>query len=333
MADVHKQLTEFHDKIKLSDENEILREKRDKLKENLEEKISDDAPAIDRYLLQGSYAIYTGINPPNHDYDIDVGVVFNCTRDDYKPLKLKEMVRDALDHSSRDPVIKNPCVTVHYRKNGDDAYHVDMPVYVKRTDGIGYDLAWGKSASTECWKHSDPDGLIEHINDVSTDAAVRAQYRRIVKYLKFWKSKKFTSFNVPSIGLTLGVRNDFVPSLGIYDDKPNDLVALRHTLTKMINRFSWVGLDENNNHLYRWKVGLPVVPYGDVFEKMTDNQMTQLKTKFESLQNELDKAIAEERCEKACEILSRQFDGFPIPPVQQTARATVRSMNNTGSSS
>ena len=144
MTDVHKQFTEFHDKIKLSDENEILRGEREELKENLEEKISDDAPAIDRYLLQGSYAIYTGINPPNHDYDIDVGVVFNCTRDDYKPLKLKEMVLDALDHSSRDPVIKNPCVTVHYRKNGDDAYHVDMPVYVKRTDGIGYDLAWGQ---------------------------------------------------------------------------------------------------------------------------------------------------------------------------------------------
>ena len=209
MADIQKQFNEFHDFIRLSDEHDILRDKRDKLKKNLEERISGDAPPIEKYILQGSYAIYTGINPPNHDYDIDVGVVFNCTSDDYKPMKLKEMVRDALDHSSREPLIKNPCITVHYKKNGEDAYHVDMPVYVKRNDGIGYDLAWGKSNATECWQHSDPDGLIRHINNVSTDEVVRAQYRRIVKYLKSWKSKKFTNYNVPSIGITLGVKNNF----------------------------------------------------------------------------------------------------------------------------
>lgn len=333
MADIQKQFNEFHDFIRLSDEHDLLRDKRDKLKDNLEARISDNAPPIEKYILQGSYAIYTGINPPNHDYDIDVGVVFNCTSEDCQPMKLKEMVRDALNHSSRDPVIKNPCITVHYKKNGEDAYHVDMPVYVNRKDGVGYDLAWGKSEATECWKHSDPDGLIKHINNVSTDEVVRAQYRRVVKYLKSWKSKKFTNYNVPSIGITLGVKNNFVPNIGHYDNKPNDLKALRDTVSQMINCFSITSFVDSGNHLYQWNVALPVIPYGDAFENMPSNQMTELKSKLESLKYALDNALDEERSDKTCEILSRHFDNFPIPPAQQTARATVKPMNNTGSSS
>lgn len=333
MANTQKQFDEYHDSIKLSDENDILREKRDKLKENLEDNLPEDAPEIDKYLLQGSYAIYTGINPPNHDYDIDVGIVFDCTSADYKPMKLKEMVRDALNHPSRDPVIKNPCITVQYKKNGGNDYHVDMPVYVKRADDVGYDLAWGKSSSSETWKHSDPEGLVQKINAVSDDEKERAQFRRIVKYLKAWKSKKFTSFNVPSIGITLGVLKEMVFNIGYYDNKPNDLLAMRDTIQKMLSQFSFVKLDENNALLYRYKVLLPVTPENDVFEKLTDKQMTELKTKLETLKDDLTKANDEERCDKACEILAKHFDGFPIPSTEETAKASVRSMNNTGSSS
>ncbi len=332
MAAVQNEFDKYHDDIKLSDENKILREKRDKLKENLESNLPEDAPSIEKYLLQGSYAIYTGINPPNHDYDIDVGVVFDCTRDDYNPMKLKKMVQDALYHSSRDPVIKNPCVTVHYKKNGEDEYHVDMPVYVKRTNGDGYDLAWGKSDSSEEWKHSDPEGLVEKINSIS-DENERAQFRRIIKYLKAWKSKKFTNFGVPSIGITLSVLNEFVPDIDYYSDKPNDLVALRNTVKNMISSFVFSGIDDKCNHLYRYKVFLPVTPYKDVFENLLDKQMTELKSKLEILKDDLDKAHDEERCDKACEILLKHFEGFPVPTVQETARAAVRSMNNTGSSS
>jgi hypothetical protein len=61
--------------------------------------------------------------------------------------------------------------------------------------------------------------------------------------------------------------------------------------------------------------------------------MTELKTKLEALKKDLDKANDEERVEKACEILAKHFDGFPIPPKEETAKASTRSMNNTGSSS
>jgi hypothetical protein len=341
MANVQKQFNQYHDSIKLSDEKEILKEKRDKLKENLESNLSknEDAPKIDKYLLQGSYAIHTGINPPhyfenpNHDYDIDVGVVFDCTCDDYQPMELKEMVRDALNHPSRDLVIKTPCITVQYIKNGKKDYHVDMPVYVKRTDGNGYDLASGKNSSSDDWKHSDPEGLVKKINTISDDENERAQFRRIVKYLKCWKSKKFTFFNIPSIGITLGVWKEMAFSIDYYDNKPNDLIAMRDTIQRMLNQFYSVDIDENNELLYRYEVLLPVIPENDVFEKLTPKQMTELKTKLEVLKNDLDSAINEERVEKACEILTKQFDGFPIPTKEETARTSVRSINNTGSSS
>lgn len=335
MADVQNEFNKYHDNIKLSDENKILIEKRDKLKANLEDNLPENAPSIEKYLSQGSYAIYTGINPPNHDYDIDVGVVFNCTSDDYTPMKLKNMVRDALEHKpSRIPDIKNPCITVQYTKNGENDYHVDLPVYVKRTDGNGFDLAWGKSSSSEEWKHSDPEGLVRKINDISDDKNEREQFRRIVKYLKSWKSKKFIAFNVPSIGITLGVLKEIVFNIGYYDEKPNDLLAMRDTVEKMISRFSLVDTDDNGNNLYRYKVLLTVTPNNDdVFEKLSDKQMTELKTKLESLKDDLNKAHKEERCDKACEILLKHFEGFPIPPTQETAKYAVRSMNNTGSSS
>jgi len=333
MADIQEQFNQYHDDIKLSKENEVLREKRDILKKNLEDNLPEDAPKIEKYLLQGSYAIYTGINPPNDDYDIDVGVVFDCTSDDYKPMELKDMVKDALDHTSRDPIIKNPCITVQYTKDGKNDYHVDLPVYVKRADDDGYDLAWGKSSSSEEWKHSDPKGLKEDINDISDDDIKLAQFRRIVKYLKAWKSKKFTSFNIPSIGITLGVRKEMVYNIGFYDDKPNDLLAMRDTIEKMLSRFSWAGIDDNGDNLYRYEVLLPVTPNNDVFDKLSDKQLTQLKTKLETLKDDLTKAHEEERCEKACEILTKHFDGFPVPKAKESARATLRSMNNTGSSS
>jgi len=332
MADIQEQFNQYHDDIKLSKENEVLREKRDILKKNLEDNLPEDAPKIEKYLLQGSYAIYTGINPPNDYYDIDVGVVFDCTSGDYKPMELKNMVRDALDHTSRDPIIKNPCITVQYKKDGKNDYHVDLPVYVKRADD-GYDLAWGKSSSSEEWKYSDPEGLVDNINDISSDNDERSQFRRIVKYLKAWKSKKFTSFNIPSIGITLAVRKEAVFNIGLYDDKPNDLLAMRDTIEKMLNRFYCAGIDDNGDNLYRYEVLLPVTPKNDVFEKLSDKQLTQLKTNLETLKDDLTKADEEERCEKACEVMKKHFNGFPVPEAKASARATVRSMNNTGSSS
>lgn len=335
MADLQKQFNQFHDDIKLSAENTMLIEKRDILKQNLESALKDNdkAPKIDKFLLQGSYATYTGINPVNGDYDIDVGVLFDCTKDDIGIMKLKDMVFDALSHPSRKPTIKNPCITTQYIKNGDPDYHVDMPIYVKRADGDAYDLAWGKSSSSAEWIHSAPKDLVDEINNRYKDEGVRAQYRRIVKYLKSWKSNKFTGFTVPSIGLCLSALKHFSYEIDFHEDTPNDLIALRRTLSIIINDFSYAGTDDNDDELYRLKTPLPVIPYNDVFEKLTDVQMTNLKGKMEKFHDDLVEAEKEERLEEACKLINKHLPDFPLPDKAEAAKVVKKSMNNTGSSS
>ncbi|MDD3816186.1 MAG: nucleotidyltransferase [Desulfocapsaceae bacterium] len=334
MADIQKQFEKFHDNIRLANENRILKEKRDVLKNNLGDalKKNDDAPTVDKYLLQGSYAIHTGINPPNSDYDIDIGVVFDCTKEAFGALKLKNIVKEALDHSSRDPKLKNPCITIQYTKDGEDEYHVDMPVYVKRDDGKGYDLAWGKNSSSEDWLHSDPEGLVDEINGKYSDEDERAQFRRVVKYLKAWKGMKFTAFTIPSIGLTLSTWEMFAPDIDFYDNSKNDLAALKKTVARILSAFRWVAGVEGKS-LYRLQICLPVSPRNDVFEKLTDQQMTELKDKMESLLDTLKYAENEERSEKACKELKKHLPDFPVPSTLETAKASVLSLNNTGSSS
>lgn len=334
MADIQKQFEEFHDNIKLTNEKKILQEKRDILKKNLEDALKkvENVPTVSKYLLQGSYAIHTGINPPKSDYDIDVGVVFDCTKDDFGALKLKNLVKDAIDHSSRDPKLKNPCITIQYIKEGENQYHVDMPIYVKRNDGEGYDLAWGKSSSSENWLHSDPEGLVSKINGKFDDEDERAQFRRVVKYLKAWKGMKFTADTVPSIGLTLAAWDMFHPDIDYFDQSSNDLAAFKNTVSQILSSFVWVEND-NGNDLYRLRIFLPVSPNNDVFEKLTNKQMTEFKDKMESLLDALNYAVNEERNEKACKELKKHLPDFPVPSAEEVAKATVLSLNNTGSSS
>ncbi|MCI5221540.1 MAG: nucleotidyltransferase [Candidatus Electrothrix sp. AR4] len=334
MADLQRQFEKFHDQIKLTDEKKLLREKRDILKNNLEEgfKKIDEAPKIDTYLLQGSYAIHTGIKPANDDYDIDVGVVFDCSREDIGALKLKNMVKNALDHPSRDPKLKNPCITIQYSQNGENTYHVDMPVYIKRDDEEGYDLAWGKSSSSEDWVQSDPKGLVDAINEKYPDDEERYQFRRVVKYLKAWKGNKF-SFNVPSIGLTLAVWDMFSSNIDPFDNSRNDLSALRKTISKIHSSFQGVNIDENGANLYRLETRLSVVPKNDVFEKLTDKKMTELWTKMGYLLNALSDAEREERIDSASKELGKYFPDFPVPTSQETAKAAIFSLNNSGASS
>ena len=62
MVNLQKEFIDFHNEIKLDDENQILRDKRDILLKKLKENISDDAETYTTF-NQGSYAIGTGVKP------------------------------------------------------------------------------------------------------------------------------------------------------------------------------------------------------------------------------------------------------------------------------
>ena len=104
MPTLQDEFIAFHNEIKLGtyEENQTLREKRDLLIDDLakglkDEKVPDTGKALTFSKFdQGSYAMYTGIIPPDNDYDIDVGVIFDIKNNEYDPVKLKKLIRGSL---------------------------------------------------------------------------------------------------------------------------------------------------------------------------------------------------------------------------------------------
>lgn len=336
MPAVQKQFEDFHSAIKLDEDNEkaTLREKREILIKALKEKLPGDVPAFENF-NQGSYSMHTGVVPIDGNFDIDVGLIFDCKKDKYPdPVVLKKKVRDALDSNFRTVVIRRPCVTVNYQVDGEPEYHVDLVIYAKREDGL-LDLAKGKENSASeyrIWEDSDPKKLTELIRTRFNDAEELAQYRRCIRYMKRWRHVQFRNGGAPlSIALTCAARDWFSPSFSTAG-KPLDLQAMLAWVKEMLARWEAVYTSEDGLY-YRLKVHLPVVPYGDLMEGMTKGQMDTFKQRLEGLRDALQSAYDEELPEDACKTLSKQFgDDFKVPDKQATAKAVTAPVISTGSS-
>lgn len=330
---LQKQFEGFNKNIKMDyDENSELASKRDILVKKL--RADNDLPSF-TVINQGSYAMYTGVKPlDNKDYDIDVGLRFNVNKDDYKPLELKEKVYEILkDHTDYGAEIRQPCITVTYKKNGNIGYHVDLVVYSYEdkddTNSQMY-LARGKKYSKEenkKWEEADPMGLKNEIMDKFEDEGERAQYRRIIRYLKRWKNIKFSSdgnSEPPGIGITLLAYEKFKPKYETdnvtLSRTYNDLEALIYLVQQIKAMFSYHAY-ENGKLLYRIELNLPVTPETDVFFKMTDIQMTDFKDKIEELLNDLEEVKDEAEIVEQCEKLKNIFgDDFEVPEKNDTAK-------------
>jgi len=317
MADVQVQFEEFHSNIRLSnkDEKAKLQEKRNILIKDLKDGLKRQAEKNDEDTLkfehfnQGSYAMHTGTKPYDNDYDIDVGLIFDNTQDDFdNPVQLKKNVKDALNSTFRTVNIRRPCVTVTYMKDSKPDYHVDLAVYVKIDDEEYFEIAMGKEHSEEEnqeWQESDPKGLISKINGQFTNDNDRMQFKRSIRYMKRWRDKQFKNGGAPiSIALTCAAYHWFEPvkHAGAY----NDLRALKDFVNEILSNF---GLFSG-----RLEVELPVVPNSDLLKRMTDNQMDAFKEKLETLRGALDEARNDSSQVNACKILRKQFGNeFPIP--------------------
>ncbi|MBL0492947.1 cyclic GMP-AMP synthase DncV-like nucleotidyltransferase [Aeromonas veronii] len=335
MPAVQKQFEDFHTAIKLDDDDEKakLRDKRKVLIDALRAKLDDDVPSFEAF-NQGSYAMHTGVVPLDGNYDIDVGVIFDCNQGKYPdPVVLKKKVHDALDSHGRTVLIRRPCVTVNYMRDNLPEYHVDLVIYTKNDDGL---LAIGKgkehSAPDLCfWEPADPKKLTELICDAFTGQKEREQYRRCIRYLKRWRDVQFRNGGAPlSIALTVAAKQWFKPTLEA-SGKPTDLLALFAWVTSILNQFQTVATDEG--HYERLKVNLPVTPGGDLMERMSKLQMETFKAKLKALKDALDEAYSEDLPEDACKILKKQFgDDFKVPEKAETAKATVAPVISTGNS-
>lgn len=334
MPAVQKNFEDFHSKIKLDEDDEkaTLREKRDTLLDALEKNLADDVPEFESF-HQGSYSMHTGVVPLDGNFDIDVGLIFDCKKDKYPdPVALKKKIRDALDTHGRSVNIRRPCVTVNYMRGDEIAYHVDLAVYTKRDDGF-LDIAKGKEnskADKRVWEQSDPKKLTELICTAFTDKYDLAQYRRCIRYLKRWRQVQFSSGAPLSIALTVAAQQWFKPYFEM-SDKAGDLQAMLNWVNAILAQFQWASVDGSTYQ--RLAVTLPVAPYSDLMGWMSEGQMSTVKAKFEVLRDALEEALNEDLPEDACKVLNKQFgDDFVVPEKAATARAVASPVISTGNS-
>lgn len=334
MVNLQSYFNSFHEAIKLDyDDNKGLREKRDELLKILEEKMPSDAGAF-KVFHQGSYAMNTGIKSlDGGDYDIDVGLLFNISKDDYtNPITVKKWVYDALKKEYKEVEMKKPCVTVKFESDEEDErnYHVDFAVYADddENDNETY-LAKGKlysDSDNRSWEESDPKTLVNDIKNHLLDSEERKQFRRTIRYLKRWKDIKFKGqVNRPSgIGLTVAALTHFQARY-TYDGFTNnknfkDIEALETFVQNMINAFISV-MNKDGVWEQRLRVNLPTQPFNDIYEKMTGIQMSDFKAKLECLLSKLQEAKNETDPVEACKLLKEEFgDDFPVPPEPTTAQ-------------
>lgn len=333
MPSVQSQFEDFHSAIKLDsdDEKATLRTKRQILIDALYARLGDDVPKFETF-NQGSYAMHTGVVPLDGNYDIDVGVIFDCDENKYPdPVELKKKVRDALSTNNRNVLIRRPCVTVNYIRGEITDYHVDLVLYCARPDGK---LAIGKGRENSepefrFWEIADPKELTKLICEAFVDSADLAQYRRCVRYLKRWRDVQFSNGGAPlSIALTVAAMKWFQPNFE--GGKAQDLLALLDWVNVMLENFAEVYDDGRYDRL---SVYLPVEPGGDLMERLSKNQMENFHLKLQKLRDVLKEAYYEDLPEDACKLLTKQFgDDFKIPEKTATAKQTVSPVISTGSS-
>jgi len=293
----------FHNSIKL-EENDgrlKLRTKRGILLETLKKKMAPHSLTFESF-DQGSYALRTGVVPTNGNYDIDVGLIFDCSPERFpNPVHLKSLVYDALAEKNRTVSIRNACVTVTYVRNKRPEYHVDLALYVRAPNGS---LLLGKgrkySDAVKCeWVPSAPHELTQFVLSKFSDEE-QAQFRRCIRYLKRWRDEKFTSGAPVSIALTVAAAMWFEPKVA-EDGSSFDLAALYALVKKMRGSFG------NNLHLARLAVPLPGVPNIDLMSKLTPAQMSVFKQRLGSLEDTLSMCFGDISVATAAKALSSQF--------------------------
>jgi hypothetical protein len=356
VANIQDQIIQYDDAIRLTryDENAKLREKRDRVLDKLRARFTDmrkegrEVPYF-RTFNQGSYKMGTGIAPENGDYDIDVGLDFNVEKTKYEnPVDLKALVHEALDgHTQLGTVVRRSCVTVKYKVDGEQAYHVDLAVYAcddPEAESRTLYLARGKLNSRpehRSWDLSDPKGLTKWVADCFKDAEGE-QFLRMIRVLKGWKSCQFDhngNGSPPGIGLTIAAGRLFRPEVAIDAVSMNptfdDRKALRTLVDSMIRNFSMtLSVDKSGTLAERLVARLPVTPYEDVFTKMTDGQMATFKQRLTKLRDVLDEVEREEDPVEACKTMQKLFgDRFPVPAKEDTAQTRGPAISSAGVSS
>lgn len=322
---LQKEFVDFHKKIKQDDYGD-LRDKREMLIQELRDWLQqNEKPSFDEF-NQGSYAMKTTIEPlDGEDYDIDVGLEFKLSIDDYEPTEVKQWVIDAFSSKpNRNVESKTPCVRVQYIKNGEPRFHLDFASYGRKDASVKKEnlhLAVGKpnaKKENKKWDPAEPFELKEKVNSAFDDPDEQMQMRRCIRALKRWKDFKFSCGDgrPTGIAITAMALKWFEPC--VYDpisqeEKVSDLTSLNKLVSKIIS----------NNH--GLDVRLPVKPENDLFSKLKTSitNVETYKKRLEELRHALKEASEKEDEHDAAGILQKHFgEDFPQPPKKEKPRIT-----------
>ncbi len=316
MANVQKYFEQFHGTIRIDYEaSQPLRDKREILERRITEWLKQNGKPGLSSLLQGSYAMKTGVIPIGSlEYDIDIGLRLDLRAEDYPASEVRGWVLAALEGHTDRVEEKGPCIRVGYAVG----FHVDVVCYAYWLEGAGerFNLAHRDSG----WRPTDPPALLEAIKkarepyDGTEDARTKTdQFRRAVRYLRRWDDvaiPKESTAKPSGLAFVLLCSDRLVRKEAVSGD-PDDRAAL-----EVLARSAASTPD-------RLVAKKPTPEYEDMFGRLTDTEMVDLKSRCSSLAKALADADAEPDPVEACRILRGVFgEDFPVPPPEDTGRRT-----------
>ncbi|WP_437762044.1 cyclic GMP-AMP synthase DncV-like nucleotidyltransferase [Sorangium sp. So ce281] len=334
MADVQKYFVQFDEAIRFDRDHEkqILAEKRERILRRLSEGIKRqrvEGVKIPSYepFNQGSYAMNIGVKPVDGDFDLDVGLRFDLSKDEYPdPVVVKTWVHDAVKSHTNKVEVRRTCVTVFYQEGGEDVYHVDLAIYSsgkRNSDGKDY-IAKGKPGSRReerFWEPSDPQEL-QRLLTAAHSGEDAQQFRRVIRALKRWKdlrlSRSHGRKSTKGIALTVAALHWFRPckrqAASASDTKYDDLGALSNLVSTMLSRFMPVWSAEELRSVSRLRIENPVARNYDLCSNMSTASMLGFKETLEKLDAALKRAQNAVELRAACKELGEQLgDDFPLP--------------------
>jgi len=315
MAEIQKYFEQFHEKIRIDFEmSDVLREKRDIILDKIRSYLREsDLPSF-KELHQGSYAMKTGVKPlDGEEYDIDVGLRFSMSEDDYLAGDVRQWVLDAVEGHTHKVDNMPSCVRVAYAED----YHVDLVCYAVWEDDAG-NTEFRLAHRDKGWRPAEPTRLLDLVKEamqpfeeIEDSATATNQFRRVVRYIRRWIDENFEPSARPAgIGIVV-LASDHLEPTTKWDGTADDATALRSFANEL------------GTHPGRLVAQKPTPEYEDLLAAFSDSEMEGFK---EGLR-ELSKVIASAQNEidpvDACKALARILGSdFPVPKAEDTAKKT-----------
>lgn len=286
MANCHDLFQDFYGKIELaSSKKEYLKKTRDAIRDKIIKYFKDTLKAnVPKFLIQGSYAMATIVNPLDGEFDIDDGVYLQNLGSDKSKWPKPETVHNWIckavaGHTKEKTQDKRTCVRVVYSGN----YHIDLPIY-----GIYNKKAYLAEKAKLGWHISEPRNIVKWFR--SQTKTKGDQLRRLVRYTKAWADYQSKSGTFPN-GFTLTV----LVAEG-YEKSERDDSSFAGTMRNISDRLSESTVILN-----------PVDKNEDLGKRISEFQMKNFKERLAYLLKNASSALKEESKVEACKKWKSEF--------------------------